>query len=146
MKNFIDRWNYFLMENKKDVTFAAHVFIFDGSKFLLLKRTKEDLWMPGRWGLPGGKIEKGETPEEAVIRETKEETGINIKSPRLFHISEGRFHYYITNNFNTNEVVLCNEHDDYQWADIDQLEYKRLVPPLKKITGMARTENEKFSK
>lgn len=46
-------------------------------KFLLIKRNKEPYL--GMWCLPGGKIEYGETIEEAIIREIKEESGLDIK-------------------------------------------------------------------
>jgi len=46
---------------------------------LMVERKDE----PGRWGLPGGKVEPGETPEEAAIRELDEETEINTWRPAL---------------------------------------------------------------
>lgn len=48
------------------------------NKVLLIKR--EDL---EAWALPGGNIERNETPEEACIREVKEETGINISVDKI---------------------------------------------------------------
>ncbi|NYV63961.1 8-oxo-dGTP diphosphatase [Heyndrickxia sp. FSL K6-6286] len=51
-------------------------FIKRGHQLLMLNREKPE-WM-GVWNGVGGKIEKGETPEAAIIREIKEETGIDI--------------------------------------------------------------------
>jgi len=58
---------------------GAAVFAFDKSrkKILLVKRRDVPVWV-----IPGGRIEKGETPEEAAIREAKEETGYEIKIVR----------------------------------------------------------------
>ena len=44
---------------------------------LIIKKIKPD-WMRGRLNLPGGKIEKEETPEEAAIRELEEESGLEV--------------------------------------------------------------------
>jgi len=143
MRELMENWKTFAEE--KEVTKAAIIFIFDEDKFLLLRRSKTDLWMPGKWGLPGGKIDPGETPEEAVVRETMEEAGLSISSPRLLAIDEGRYHYYITKEFSGDEVKLSFEHDDYQWADINKLDHTRLVPQLRKFIDKAREENEKAS-
>jgi mutator protein MutT len=43
---------------------------------LILKRRPDDPLYPGLWGLPSGKVEPGETPNEAMFRELLEETGI----------------------------------------------------------------------
>ena len=54
---------------------GSTVFIFDKKKkILLVKRRDVPIWV-----VPGGGIEKGETPEEAGIREVEEETGYKIK-------------------------------------------------------------------
>ena len=51
---------------------------------LMLHRVKKENDMhEGKWNGLGGKLEAGETPEECVIREVKEESGLNIFNPKL---------------------------------------------------------------
>lgn len=52
-------------------------YIRSNEKTLLLQRAKEDA-LQGKWIVPGGKFEPGETPEECVRREVKEETGLEL--------------------------------------------------------------------
>ncbi|MBP5640966.1 MAG: A/G-specific adenine glycosylase [Victivallales bacterium] len=56
---------------------VAVAVIYDGERFLILKRG-EDQMLGGLWEFPGGKLETGETSEEAVVREVREETGLEI--------------------------------------------------------------------
>ena len=53
-----------------------------GRKILLKKATRGI--SVGKWNAPGGKLELGETPEQCVIREVHEETGLRISKP-LYH-------------------------------------------------------------
>jgi len=56
------------------------------NKILLVQqRTQSDY---GLWGLPGGHVEVAETPEQAVIREIKEELGVALKRYKLFRVYE----------------------------------------------------------
>lgn len=56
---------------------VAAIVVFEGGKILFIKR-KTPVFK-GYWALPGGRMKEGETAEEAVVREIKEETGLTVK-------------------------------------------------------------------
>ncbi len=58
---------------------GATAVVPDGEGRILLQRREDD----GRWGLPGGWLDPGETPEQGVAREVLEETGIVVEVERL---------------------------------------------------------------
>jgi 8-oxo-dGTP pyrophosphatase MutT (NUDIX family) len=59
---------------------------------VLLQRRAED----GRWGLPGGAIEPGEAPAQALVREVFEETGLLVRPERLLGVFGGNERFHIT--------------------------------------------------
>ncbi len=77
------------INNKMPLLVTAAV-IFDDSKILITRRPK-DARHPGLWEFPGGKIEAGEGPEEALCREIREELGAEIKVVEVFEVV---FHRY----------------------------------------------------
>ncbi len=60
------------------VTLVASVLLEHNGKYLLVQQARSRR-QPGKWGPPGGKPEQGETLFEAAIRETLEETGLQIE-------------------------------------------------------------------
>ena len=64
----------------------AQVFLFDRSNRLLiyLRDDKRDIPFPNCWDFFGGHVEEGETPDQALLREVKEELGIELETFRFF--------------------------------------------------------------
>lgn len=63
----------------KPVILVAAVALVDRDGRVLITQRPPDKSMSGLWEFPGGKVEPGETPEAAVVREMHEELGITIK-------------------------------------------------------------------
>ena len=89
----------------RPVLAVGGVVIRDG-KVLLIRRGKPPAL--GEWAIPGGRVELGETLEEAAEREVREETGVQVRASGICHLFEDirkdeagriRFHYVIVDLF-----------------------------------------------
>jgi len=93
------------------------------SKCLLIRRSSEETDGVCLWEGAGGKLEKGETPEQSVIREVFEETGLKVATEKLLYVSLDNygdkdilFIVYLCKSDDVN-ITLSIEHTDYVWAD-----------------------------
>jgi ADP-ribose pyrophosphatase YjhB (NUDIX family) len=68
-------------------TEGAHVLVRDEQGRILVVRTT---YLGPGWMLPGGRVERSETPHAAAVRETREETGIDVRVDRLILIDAQR--------------------------------------------------------
>ena len=68
-------------------TEGAHVLVTDASGRILVVRTT---YLGPGWMLPGGRVERSETPHRAAVRETREETGLDVTVDRLLLIDAHR--------------------------------------------------------
>ena len=94
---------------------AAGVMFICDDKILLMRRKD------GFWGLPGGKIEPGETAEEAAAREAEEETGRRPLELRQWtrRIKDGvDFTTFLSRIDETFEPRYNDEHDAHEWAPV----------------------------
>jgi 8-oxo-dGTP diphosphatase len=66
---------------------VAAVALVDADRRVLIAQRPEGKSLAGLWEFPGGKLEEGETPEQALIRELEEELGISTKSACLAPVS-----------------------------------------------------------
>jgi len=71
------------------VVVAAAVVIRDGR--VLLTRRLEGQHLAGMWEFPGGKLEDGESPEEALARECREECGIDLEVAEILDVTHHRY-------------------------------------------------------
>jgi 8-oxo-dGTP diphosphatase len=71
------------MEGKRDILLVVACALVDRDGRVLLAQRPEGRPMAGLWEFPGGKVRKGETPEEALIRELQEELGIRVRAACL---------------------------------------------------------------
>lgn len=99
----------------------------------LLARRKQGQALAGYWEFPGGKVDPGETPDEALYRELQEELAIDtrIGAPlgNSFFQYNGR-HYCLT-GYRVHHLAGCfilDSHDDLAWVRADQLLSYRLAP------------------
>ena len=100
----------------------------DNDKLLIVKRNSNDDLYPGAWEFPGGHVEDGETLEEALKRELKEEIGFNDDfEPVITHYTDeikDNYHdieldFIINVDSNKVQIKLSTEHEDYQWVTKD---------------------------
>ncbi|MFC3724492.1 MAG: 8-oxo-dGTP diphosphatase MutT [Neoaquamicrobium sediminum] len=66
-------------EESKRLLLVAACALVDGDGRVLIAQRPEGKQLAGMWEFPGGKVEPGETPEETVVRELREELGIETK-------------------------------------------------------------------
>ena len=114
---------------------SAVVVLDKSDRILLLLRSKESNWMPSKWGLPGGRIEPGESSEEAAVRETSEETTLDIKVEDLTHLkdfSNKRVDIFYTNKY-TGVVEIDFKHEDYAWVTQEEFASYDTTPTIVNI-------------
>ena len=99
------------------------------------KRSKEEKTFPEYWDIPGGLVEYGELPKDAVIRETKEEVGLNIFPTKIIH--EDSNYDKEKDMIFIRLVYLCETHDDINNITLQKEEYSeyKLIESLDDLKG-----------
>ena len=113
----------------EQVELTVLCLIHKGDNYLLQDRIKND-WKG--YTLPGGHIEPGESIVEAVIREMKEETGLDIKQPRLcgvkqFPIEGGRYIVFLFETEQFEGVLNSSDEGTMHWVNAKDLSSVNLV-------------------
>lgn len=96
--------------------------ILRGSTCLVAQRA-ESMREPGKWEFPGGKVETGETPEEALARELREELGVTVRVGP--HAGQGRAGAIVLDVYFASVLAgepVAHEHARLAWLSADELE------------------------
>ncbi|MCL2860546.1 MAG: NUDIX hydrolase [Oscillospiraceae bacterium] len=132
----------------------VHGLMKVGGKYLILKRTAikrgKPNSFPNYWDIPGGMVEAGELPTDAVIRETKEESNLDVVIKKIIH--EDSNLDISKNMVFTRLVYLCevmdenisniqlqaDEHEQYRLIDsLSEMAGEKLVDYVKEVLGKA---------
>ena len=102
------------------------------NKILAVQRSRV-MSLPMKWEFPGGKIEPGESPEECVVRECREELEIDIEVRDLFEqmtysYPEREFEFLFFRASMTDGVPLASVHNCIKWVSPDMLEKYKFCP------------------
>ena len=119
----------------KNLKIVVSIALINNESEILLSKRPEKKHLSGFWEFPGGKVEEGETPEKALIREVKEELNIDINNKCIAPLSFSEFDY---NNFQLllllyicrrwDGVPISMENNKLEWVKPNMLrDYK--MPP-----------------
>jgi nucleoside triphosphatase len=146
----IIRYQQLEMKQYPEPTVGAIIFNPD-NKVLLCKSKK--------WGdkyvFPGGHIELGEKMEDALVREVKEETGLDISDIQLISLQEAVYSdtfeaqkHFIFIDFlcktNSDEVILNDEAEEFEWVPLEEIESYDLGGFTRRFFEELRKEHSKF--
>ena len=127
---------------------AVGAVVVDGDRVLLVKRANEPL--KGEWSLPGGAVEIGETLEQALVREAREETALDVEVgpvvevlDRIVRDAAGRveYHYVILDYLcraRSGTAACGSDADDVRWVGVDELPDLHLTPRVTSVIEKAR--------
>lgn len=128
------------MEEKYQKITVGGALIVD-KKVLILRRSSKEPFLTGYYELPGGKIDFGETPQEALKREFLEETNLKIIPRKIIRVftylsNNGNRHtvelvYLVNLNDEIKNLKLSDEHDDIKWISIEEIDSIKMSDEIK---------------
>lgn len=100
---------------------------------ILLVRRKQSKRQAGCWEFPGWKIEEGETPQQCLIRELREEMNLNIKvsnyiGENIHTYDQGAIRLVVYKGKIASGEIKLADHDQYEWISVQGLKNTNLTP------------------
>ena len=111
----------------------------DSGEILIVKRHPKSKTDPEMWELPGGKVERGEFFADALVREIKEETNLDVEIGDFCEAVQNDYSHkrtvqlmmYLINV--KGEVKISEEHTEFMWASIEKIKTLEISTSLKKL-------------
>lgn len=109
------------------------VLLVHSGRVLLCHRTASRQWYPDVWDFPGGHLENGETPTQALVRELREELNIVVAEPtypELARLTTSGFdmRVWLIDQWSGEPMnVSFDEHDELAWFSSDELRGLKLA-------------------
>jgi 8-oxo-dGTP diphosphatase len=106
----------------------------DGAKRVLLTQRKAGSHLAGAWEFPGGKVEPGEDPRDALVRELKEEIGVATATGDILEVTFHRYPkkdvllLFFESTRTTNEEPHALDVAGVRWATADELRDEEFPP------------------
>ena len=90
--------------------YCVGIWVIDSEKKILLtKRSSQKRYAPGKWENTGGHMISGETSRHAIVRELKEETGIQIEEDELIELGDNHIGQFLGDNYAVFKDVALDE-------------------------------------
>ena len=121
----------------------------EDDKILILKRSTNSKTNPGKWELPGGKVDQGESFDQALVREVYEETQLKIGLEHVVGVSEQNLHVIravhiiLSGKIIEGNLNLSHEHEGYAWVFFENLPEYELADWLQ---DFVTNQNAHFNK
>lgn len=120
----------------------------DDGRVLIIKRSSSSKTNPSTWELPGGKVGAGESLEEALKREVKEETGLEIQPGQVMAVVEQKLPiinavHIVIRCSAKGKVKVSHEHEGFAWVEPYNLGKYNLADWLSSFVRDLNTENIK---
>ncbi|MGN0163812.1 MAG: 8-oxo-dGTP diphosphatase MutT [Candidatus Ornithomonoglobus sp.] len=124
----------------KELTVTAAVIRNSEGKILICQRD-DNSSMGGLWEFPGGKLEPGETLEECVIRECKEELAVDLSVTDIFAQTHYQYpdkliNFTFFNAVINNGDIQMNVHKDIKWISVSEIKNYEFCPADIEILDM----------
>lgn len=109
----------------KDLIKVTAAILEKDSRIIIAQRKSKD-HLSGKWEFPGGKIEPGETPEQCLRRELKEEFDIDVTigeylGSNIHHYNQISIELMAYRATWTSGTISMNDHSAYRWVTVKQL-------------------------
>ena len=126
----------------KPIKVTAAILEKDG-RIIIAQRMSTD-HLASKWEFPGGKIEPGETPEECLARELKEEFNIGVSvgaylGSSIYHYDHLSIELMAYRAFWIEGSINSVDHKDYKWVTIEQLPEYEFAPADKPFVEKLRS-------